>query len=61
MVAPALAGYRGQCEGVVRLDVAGRGSNHLRDHRIGHGAVVRAMAAAAGWQARIVAGFETGR
>ena len=40
---------------------AGQGSSHLRDHRVGHGAVVRAMTAAAGWQARIVAGFETGR
>jgi len=34
------------------------GPNHPRDHRAGHYAVMRPVAAAAGWQARVVAGLE---
>lgn len=40
---------------------AGCGLHHARHHRVGHGAVMRSVAAAAGGQARVVVGCERGR
>lgn len=48
---------RGRCDD----GFAGSGLHHARHYRVGHGAVMRSIAAAAGGQAQVVVGCERGR